>query len=108
MIGDTYTYTLASLINGNNVQVDGIGVGTDPFSLGSYTVSGGASGFVTIDPSSFVSSLGTAGSLSLNRIGNDLVLTVVAIPEPVTVFGFAAVGLGLGGLIRRKRRPQGI
>jgi hypothetical protein len=45
---------------------------------------------------------GIAGTGALTG-GNDVLLAAVPVPEPVTILGFAAVGLGLTRVARRRR-----
>jgi autotransporter-associated beta strand protein len=95
-------YTIATWTNGGNLIVNGVSV-SDGDRIGYYENGLGASGPVVIDVSGLNFSLSQNDSFSLNRIGNNLVLTFSPVPEPATVLAVGAAGLGLAGFIRRRR-----
>ena len=96
-------YVIASLTDGNNLQLDGAGVG-DGFVYGVYVQGVGPSGPVTIDVSAIGFPLGAGDAFQLSRSGNDLVLNFAnaAVPEPTLLL----VGgmIALAGMCRRGRK----
>src|SRR5205823_732864 len=93
------SYTIASLSDGANLQLDGAGV-SDGFVYGAYVQGTGASGPVTIDVSAFGATLNAGDQFALSRAGNGLVLnfSTAAVPEPglltiTGLLGIVAVGL---------------
>ncbi len=86
--GSPFQATLATVPDGlTNFKLDGNGV--TGYALGTDFVLSSAA-FPSFDVVSLVVS------------GNDLVLTATPAPEPATVLGLAAAGLGLGGFVRRR------
>ena len=85
-VNSAHTYTLISTVNG----VTGF-TGSNQFAVDT-------SGFSVAGTGTLDSSLFTVG-LS----GNSLVLQFTPVPEPGTVLGVAAAGLGLARLVRRQR-----
>jgi fibronectin-binding autotransporter adhesin len=97
------TYTLASMPAGtgnSRILLDGI---TGQTNFGSYTFGTGASGPVILQPA-FVMANGS--TLNLVRVGDDLVLTSVVVPEQNAVLGLGAVGLGAFHWLRRRRSTR--
>ena len=54
---------------------------------------------------SFAEYVSGGGTLSISTVGNDVYLNAT-VPEPVTVLGIAAAGMGLAGWVRRRRGAQ--
>ncbi len=100
----TYTVTIASLALAENVQLNGVSQpnGTViPYSSGAYTLTSSNGSFTQFDNSSAaVSSLSVVDN---GTGGSNLQLTFTPTPEPGTVLGLAAGGLGLAGVVRRLR-----
>lgn len=96
------TYVLATLVDGDNIQVDNVGV-SNLTVLGTRTVGGPASGPVNIDVSS-LSGLSTGDLFTLSRWGNNVVLTYTVVPEPTSVMLLAGAGLGVWSFVRRRRK----
>jgi autotransporter-associated beta strand protein len=91
---------------GMNVVIDGTGVAFTLNQAYSYAVAqtGAAPGLVFNDQSRFQTVGFQATAFSLNENAGILYLNFTPVPEPVTVLGLAAAGLGLASLVRRKRR----
>lgn len=102
--GAAGSYTLATLTNGDNLQLGGTGNRADGFSFGTYVEGTGASGAVVIDVSNLSFTLNAGDTFALNRVGNNLVLSFSPVPEPATVLAVGAAGLGLFGWARRRRQ----
>lgn len=98
----TYTYTIASLDDGTNFQVDNAPRVNDNF--GFLTIGGANTGPVTIDASSL--GLDTGSTVSLDRIGGDLVLTVAVVPEPMSMLFLGGAGLGVVSFVSRRRKQR--
>ena len=87
--GQSYTYTIASSAGGftrNGGAVSSYDFGTD---------------FVLT-----TANWGSFNDVSLTASGSNLVLTFTPVPEPTTILGLAAAGMGAVGLVRRLRRRQ--
>lgn len=105
----TITFNPGSVVNISTIT----GHNFDPFKSYSWTIATNVSGTPTLGSVSNFSNFGTnysdlGGSFSLTNSSSTLYLTYTAAPEPGTVGLFAAAGLGVFGLIRRRnRRPCG-
>jgi fibronectin-binding autotransporter adhesin len=95
------SYTLATLTD-NTLLLDGAAT-TNGQVFGTYIEGTGATGPVVLDMSSFTATLAVGDTLQLSRSGNNLVLNFTPVPEPATVLGLGALGLGLIGGVRRWR-----
>jgi autotransporter-associated beta strand protein len=99
-----------TISDGTNIVIDGTGVSFTLNQPYSYVVARAPSpGSLTVGsatPSFNFSTIGfSATSLSLTASGNLVILNftpVTPVPEPATVLGVAAAGLGLAGLARRR------
>jgi fibronectin-binding autotransporter adhesin len=99
------TYTVVGMPAGGGVRVLLDGTATaDGQVLGTYIQGTGPAGAVVIDPSGLT--LGAGDRFDLVRSGDAVVVLFAPVPEPATVLGLAAAGLGLGGLVRRTRRRR--
>ena len=100
--GSGGAYTLVSMPAGagGNVLLNGTAT-TDGQVFGTFIQGTGASGAVTIVPSGFTLVAGDAFLLS--RTGDSVLITFQPVPEPATVLGLAALALGGGALLRRRR-----
>jgi autotransporter-associated beta strand protein len=100
-------YTIATLGDGNNLQLDGVGSQVNGFVFGGYVQGAGGSGAVLIDVSSFGTPLNAGDQFQLTRSGNTLLLNFTpAVPEP-TLLMLAAAGL-LFLMIQGKRENFGM
>ena len=92
-------WRVASLVDGNNIQLDGTSV-ADGQDIGGVNTSGSSSPVVI----SLVSGFNLTGTehIFLRRQGNELVLVYVPVPEPALLFGAAMAVLGVGAMIRRR------
>jgi len=68
---------------------------------GVYTLT--AAGLLTSAPE-FSAYITAGGDVSLSASGNNVYLNLTPVPEPTTVLGLAAAGMGLAGMIRRRFR----
>lgn len=98
------TYTIASLTSSSSLQLDGT-TAADAFVFGTYVQGTGATGAVVIDPTG-LGTLNAGDTLTLSRIGNNLVLTFAPVPEPMTVLGVSVLALGAFGFARRRMLAQ--
>jgi autotransporter-associated beta strand protein len=103
-VASTYTIatTNAGTLNWNGAaQANG-------FVFGAYSPLNGNSGPVTIDTTGLGVMLNPGDQFTLSRSNNDLVLNFVpnAVPEPGTILGIAAAGLGLAGWFRRRKAAK--
>jgi hypothetical protein len=100
-------YTIATLVNGANARVDGVGE-PDGFVFATYQ-GGTSTGPVTLSPTNF--SFTGGGSLVLSRSGNAVILTYnpTPVPEPAggMLLAAAVAGVaGFGGRVWRCRRAS--
>jgi autotransporter-associated beta strand protein len=101
------SYTVAGVPLGRGevaILLDGVAT-TNGQVFGTYVEGTGPSGKVTIQPTGF--SLAPGDMFQLVRSGDGVALNFTPVPEPATVLGLAAAGLGLGGLVRRRVRRLG-
>jgi len=74
---------------------------------GSSATSLGTMTFDTTSASSFAAyntaNIPNGGGLSLVAFGNDVYLNATPVPEPGTIHGLVAAGIGLAGWIRRRK-----
>jgi autotransporter-associated beta strand protein len=101
------TAGVSTIDAGMNIVVDGTGLTFDPSQTYSYKVAqltGNQSGVNITNPSrfTFVGFPVRPASLTGDSTGA-IYLNLAPVPEPATVLGIAAAGLGLAGLVRRKR-----
>lgn len=101
------TFTLAGLANGANIRIDGTGVANLAV-LGTFVQGSGSTGRVDIGVGNLGTPLATGDKFVLSRNANNLVLTFTPapVPEPATVLGIAAAGLGLAGWVRRRAQSS--
>jgi fibronectin-binding autotransporter adhesin len=92
-------WRVASLVNGSNIQLDGVSV-TDGQILGTINTSG-TGGPVVISLLSGFNLTGTE-QIQLQRQGSDLVIVYNPVPEPGLIFGAAVALIGAGAMIRRR------
>jgi autotransporter-associated beta strand protein/T5SS/PEP-CTERM-associated repeat protein len=99
------TYSLASLVNGDNILIDGVTVPNGGV-LGTFIQGVGASGAVTIQPSG--ASLVDGNQFLLVRSGNTLELQYQPVPEPATILAVGFAALAAGALVRRRSRESSV
>ncbi len=90
-------------------EIDGTGMTFLPNQRYSYVIGRTGAGEVAAgtisDPLRFTTVGFAANTFSLTTLADGrIILNFTPVPEPVTVFGIAAAGLGLVGLVRRQRR----
>jgi autotransporter-associated beta strand protein/T5SS/PEP-CTERM-associated repeat protein len=96
-------YTLATLVNGDNLFLDGSPT-TDGAVLGTFIQGGGTSGAVIIQPSG--ATLFDGDQFVLSRVGNTVKLQFSPVPEPGTVLAMSFGSLAAGAAFRRRWRQD--
>lgn len=101
------------LLNLHSLTLDGLAGATGNFTETTtswviLSAANGIEGFVashwTINTDGFSTAEGWTGEFSLSQVGNDLVLTYNAIPEPSAWSALAGAAAITGALLRRRRR----
>jgi autotransporter-associated beta strand protein len=101
-VGNYGTYTIATTTGGTlNLNAS---PAADGFVFGAFVQGTGNTGPVLIDTAGLASTPLVGDMFTLSRAGNNLVLNYAVVPEPVAALGLAALGLGLAGRMRRRRR----
>lgn len=104
---DLARWTLGTGLGPTGIQVNTV-TQTEGATFGTFTVGAAVpnSGPVNIDTTNIRFTLTAGDTFALRRIGGDLVVDFLPVPEPATVLAVGAAGLGAITWLRRKRKGR--